>query len=238
MNEFNSLDTLVSTARTRNWCVNPTCTTCGSLDFCNELRKVPKDKIIEELRKLTSEFFILNNDVFRLIIRESSHLPLGGDLLVALEGTPAGEQLQKNIDYANNAFERWQRNQKIREIFESKEAVEARKIERKKSRAIATAPHRERKELNSKEIKKIISIFQLAETKDLLKIATNLNTQISMRTVGGLIYKYLLDHYKKTPISFDDQKIINELSDTHTGHWRKLAKKISKQQSNNQILKI
>ena len=223
MNEFNSLDTLVSTALTRNWCVNPACTTCGSFEFCNAIKTFPRDKIIEDLRKLNNEFFIMNNDVFRLIIREFSQLPLGGDLLVALDGTPAGEQLQKNIDYANNAFERWQRNEKLRATFESKEAVEARKIERKKLREIATAPHRERKDLNKEKITKIISIFHSTAPKDLLKIAKNLNTQIPMRTIGGLIYKILLDHYKKSPVPLQDQKIINELSDIYSGHWKKLA---------------
>jgi hypothetical protein len=37
----------------------------------------------------------MNNDLFRLIIRQCSLLPLGGDLLSSLSGTPAGEQLQK-----------------------------------------------------------------------------------------------------------------------------------------------
>lgn len=67
----------------------------------------------------------------------------------------------------------------------------------------------------------------LTAPKDLLKIAKNLNTQIPMRKIGGLIYKILLDHYKKSPIPLQDQKILNELSDVHLGHWKKLTRKIS-----------
>lgn len=48
----------------------------------------------------------MNNDLFRLIIRQCSLLPLGGDLLSSLSGTPAGEQLQKNIDYYDNEYEK------------------------------------------------------------------------------------------------------------------------------------
>ena len=123
MNEFNSIDTLVSTALTRNWCVEPAFTACGSFEFCNALKTFSRDKIIEDLRKLNNEFFIMNNDVFRLIIRQCSLLPLGGDLLSSLSGTPAGEQLQKNIDYSNNEYEKRQRYEKFRAIYESNEAM-------------------------------------------------------------------------------------------------------------------
>lgn len=171
----------------------------------------------------------MNNDIFRLIIREYSLLPLGGDLLVALDGTPAGEQLQKNIDYANNEYDRRQSYEKFRAIYDSKEAVKARKIERKKLKEIKTAPHRARKDFNKEEITKLISIFKLTTANNVLQEAINPNINISMRVIGGLIYEILLNHYKKTKIPLRDKKIIDELSEKHLGYWKKLANKISTQ---------
>ena len=232
MNEFNSIDTLISTALSRNWCVDPACATCGSFEFCNALKKISRDKIIEDLRKLNHEFFIMNNDVFRLIIRECSLLPLGGDLLSSLSGTPAGEQLQKNIDYSNNEYEKRQRYEKFRAIYESKEAIEERKIKRKELREIATQPHREKKKLNAEEIKNIILIFEKIPSAELLKTAINLETKISMRAIGGLVYKRLLNNFQSSSISLNDKKILIELSKTHNGHWKKLVCKLSINQTN------
>jgi hypothetical protein len=94
-----SLSHLIQIAQRKRWCTRPVCTTCGAHPFRNALREIPRDQVIAGLRLLSRDFISGHTDMFRLVISEVSFFGVGGELLIPLEGTPAGEQLRANIDY-------------------------------------------------------------------------------------------------------------------------------------------
>jgi hypothetical protein len=83
------------------WCVKPFCTTCGSFEFRDELKKFSKDELVEGLKILPAEFMELEDstDALRICFYTASIFGVGGDLLVPLEGTPAWTTLRKVLDY-------------------------------------------------------------------------------------------------------------------------------------------
>ena len=83
------------------WCVKPFCTTCGSFEFRDELKKFSNDEIVEGLKILPVEFMELeeSTDALRICFYTASIFGVGGDLLEPLEGTPAWIVLRKVLDY-------------------------------------------------------------------------------------------------------------------------------------------
>ena len=83
------------------WCVKPFCTTCGSSEFRDELKKFSNDEIVEGLKILPAEFTELeeSTDALRICFYTASIFGVGGDLLEPLEGTPAWTVLRKVLDY-------------------------------------------------------------------------------------------------------------------------------------------
>jgi len=78
------------------FCVNPFCTTCGSLDFKNALNKFTRDEIIEGLKSLPEEYLDLRDseDALLTCFYKASLFGTGGDLVELLKGTPAGKELE------------------------------------------------------------------------------------------------------------------------------------------------
>jgi hypothetical protein len=83
------------------WCVKPFCTTCGSSEFRDELKKFSNDEIVEGLKILPAEFTELEDstDALRICFYSASIFGVGGDLLEPLEDTPAWTVLRKVLDY-------------------------------------------------------------------------------------------------------------------------------------------
>jgi hypothetical protein len=49
-------------------CVNPFCTTCGSLDFKDALNKFTRDEIIEGLKSLSEDYLELRDKINKMVI--------------------------------------------------------------------------------------------------------------------------------------------------------------------------
>lgn len=83
---FNSLDK----------CVDPFCTTCGSLEFKNALNTFTRDEIIEGLKSLPENYLELKNssDALLSCFYKASLFGTGGDLVEPLRGTLAGKELE------------------------------------------------------------------------------------------------------------------------------------------------
>lgn len=86
------------------WCVKPFCTTCGSSEFKNGLKKFSNDEIIEGLKILPDDFMELDDsiDALRICFYTASIFGVGGDLLKPLEGSPAWTVLRQVLDYDKN----------------------------------------------------------------------------------------------------------------------------------------
>jgi hypothetical protein len=78
------------------YCVNPFCTTCGSLDFKDALDKFTRDEIIEGLKSLPEEYLDLRDseDALLTCFCKASLFGTGRDLIELLKGTPAGKELE------------------------------------------------------------------------------------------------------------------------------------------------
>jgi len=78
------------------YCVNPFCTTCGSLDFKKALNKFTRDEIVEGLKSLPEEYLQLrdSDDALLSCFYKASLFGIGGDLVEPLKGTPAGNELE------------------------------------------------------------------------------------------------------------------------------------------------
>jgi hypothetical protein len=214
---------LVNTAERKRWCTRPFCTTCGAHKFRDHLRGIAKDDVISGLRLLSRDFISKHEDMFRLVINEISILGLGGELLAPLKGTPAGEQLQKNIAYQNAALER------RRAYLDSQtpEAVAVRRANKKAARARFTAPHRERKSAAEDNIRAAAQQLDAIPTSDILEVLSLKNFDVPLQAVGGLVYKRLINHYKSTPILTNDLLILSRLAESYSGYWGKILDKIS-----------
>ena len=83
------------------YCVNPFCTTCGSLDFKDALDKFTRDEIIEGLKSLPEEYLDLrdSDDALLTCFYKASLFGFGGDLIEPLKGTPAGKELEFRLKY-------------------------------------------------------------------------------------------------------------------------------------------
>ena len=82
------------------WCVKPYCTTCGSFEFRDELKKFSNDEIIEGLKILPAEFMELegSTDALCICFYTASIFGVGGDLQGPLKGTPVALVLRKVLD--------------------------------------------------------------------------------------------------------------------------------------------
>jgi hypothetical protein len=218
-----ALACLIDTAKRKGWCTTPGCTTCGSQEFRHALRKLPKEEVIKGLRLFSSDFLSEHDDTFRLVILETSLFGVGGELLDPLEGTPAGDQLQANIDYQRRDYERREADLASQTI----EVINERRAQRKTDKERVTAPHRDRKAASENEILAIKSELQLVPVEHILQFVEGKKFDVPMQAVGGLIYKLLLDHYKKNPIQHDDLRVLSLLADRHSGYWRKLFNQVS-----------
>ena len=218
-----SLSHLIQTAERKRWCTRPVCTTCGAHPFRNALREIPRDEVIVGLRLLSRDFISGHTDMFRLVSSEISFFGVGGELLVPLEGTPAGEQLRANIDYQHREYER----RRAYLANQTPEAISERRAERKVAKLQATAPHRERKAASENGIR--LTAQQLNETPAacILGLVALREFDWPVQAVGGLVYKRLLEHYKATPIQGNELRTLSELAERHSGYWKKLFDRVS-----------
>ena len=78
------------------YCVNPFCTTCGSLDFKKALNKFTRDEIIQGLKSLPEEYLDIrdSDDALLSCFYMASLFGTGKDLVEPLKGTPAGKELE------------------------------------------------------------------------------------------------------------------------------------------------
>lgn len=86
------------------YCVNPFCTTCGSLDFKDALDKFTRDEIIEGLKSLPDDYLDLRDskDALLTCFYKASLFGTGGDLIEPLKGTPAGKELEFILKHEKN----------------------------------------------------------------------------------------------------------------------------------------
>jgi hypothetical protein len=59
---------LIEHAKKLKWCIDPQCTTCGSLPFKKELKKIDIFEIVEELLLIPQEFIDTSDNRDALII--------------------------------------------------------------------------------------------------------------------------------------------------------------------------
>ena len=78
------------------YCVDPFCTTCGSLDFKKALNTFTRDEIIEGLKSLPDDYLELNDskDALLTCFYKVSLFGTGHDLIEPLKDTPAGKELE------------------------------------------------------------------------------------------------------------------------------------------------
>ena len=83
------------------YCVNPFCTTCGSLDFKQALDKFTRDEIVEGLKSLPEEYLQLrdSDDALLACFYKASLFGTGWDLVEPLKDTPAGKELEFRLKY-------------------------------------------------------------------------------------------------------------------------------------------
>jgi len=83
------------------YCVNPFCTTCGSLDFKKALDTFSRDEIIEGLKSLPDDYLELrdSDDALLTCFFKASLFGTGIDLIEPLKGTPAGRRLELILKY-------------------------------------------------------------------------------------------------------------------------------------------
>ena len=83
------------------YCVNPFCTTCGSLDFKKALDTFTSDEIIEGLKSLSEDYLELrdSDDALLTCFFKASLFGTGMDLIEPLKGTPAGRRLELILKY-------------------------------------------------------------------------------------------------------------------------------------------
>ena len=83
------------------YCVNPFCTTCGSLDFKKALDTFTSDEIIEGLKSLSEDYLELrdSDDALLTCFYKASLFGTGWDLVEPLKDTPAGKELESILKY-------------------------------------------------------------------------------------------------------------------------------------------
>ncbi len=83
------------------YCVNPFCTTCGSLDFKDALNKFTRDEIIEGLKLLPEEYLDLrdSDDALLTCFFKASLFGTGMDLIQPLKDTPASKELESILKH-------------------------------------------------------------------------------------------------------------------------------------------
>ena len=83
------------------YCVNPFCTTCGSLDFKKALDTFTSDEIVEGLKSLSEDYLELrdSDDALLTCFYKASLFGTGWDLVEPLKDTPAGKELESILKY-------------------------------------------------------------------------------------------------------------------------------------------
>jgi len=83
------------------YCVNPFCTTCGSLDFKKALDTFSRDEIIEGLKSLPDDYLELrdSDDALLTCFYKASLFGTGMDLIEPLKGTAAGKELEFRLKH-------------------------------------------------------------------------------------------------------------------------------------------
>jgi len=160
--------------------------------------------------------------MFRLIISETAYFPTGGDLVDPLAGTPAGVQLVANINHQDLMSER----KAAYLAAQAPDAVARRRAEKKVARALATAPHRDKKSLYLKATKDASMLLNATSTNELLDMVISRDLGLPLRAIGGLVYTRLHKHYRTTPITPSDRVNLAKLAETHSGHWKKLLNQV------------
>lgn len=217
-----SFPQLIEVAQRQKWCVRVVCTTCGALKFRNALREIPRKEVIEGLRAMTPRVLIENSDMFRLIIWETSAFGYGGELLEALAGTPAAEQLQANIDYQNQKDER----RRAYAASQTSEAIAERRAKKKIEAVLATAPHRGRKLAYQDAIRAVAEELAKTPTGDILAVLNSKRFDVPYLAIGGLVYKRLAEYYRTKSIAPSDLTFLSNLAAVHAGHWKKLLDRL------------
>lgn len=218
-----SLEELIDVAERENWCTKPFCTTCGSVSFRAELGKIKREEVIAGLRLLTAEFIAEHSGTFRLIIRDTAYFGFGSDLLGPLEGTPAGNRL--NLD-----IERQERREDDRRRYldsQTPEAIVKRRVEIRAERKEATAPHRDRKLASQETMREARILLDSTPDKDVLTLLDGKGLGAPMLAIGGFLYERLRKHYRGIPMEPSQREILKKLADLHLGHWKQLFDKTS-----------
>ena len=218
-----SLEELIDVADRESWCVRPFCTTCGAVPFRTALSKIKREDVIAGLRLLTTELIMEHSSMFRLIISETAYFRIGGDLLGPLEGTPAGNQLNLDIECQNRRDE--ERSRYI--DSQTPEAIAKRRTEIRAARKQATAPHRDRKLASQEMMREARILLASTPDKDVLALLGSKDLEAPMQAIGGLLYERLRKYYRGTPMDPVHRKILERLADLHLGHWKQLLAKTS-----------
>ena len=122
---MNQLSEILTLAKKHKWCTQPFCTTCGSMEFRNEIKKLNRVELIEQLKGLSDMDTFNSRDAVILCFYEASILGDAKDLVEPLNNSPAGELL-------NSIFAHKEQKQKIREKNEQE------KIDRHQAKVEAT----------------------------------------------------------------------------------------------------
>ena len=202
------------------WCTSFYCTTCGARPFRNALKIIPRDSLIHSLREFSEERCW--GDAFKIIVTDIGILPWGADLLDALDGTPAALEIRWYIQEAN---ERSARHQAYM-ATQTPEAIAQRRIEREKTRAERTQPHRDRSKVRNYAMRDLGAYLATVPTNDLPRLLLEGTFEVPLRALGGFLYRRLLDHYRGNNPNQVDAAAMISLADIHGGHWAKLIDKL------------
>ncbi len=215
---------LISKVIDEKWCTKFYCTTCGAMPFRKALQKISRLELIAGLRELDEYLVTYDRGMFLYIIDELSNLPLGTDLLPELLGTPAGNQLQKIINYETARIKKSNDLEK----FNSIESIADRKIDRKNRRLLATEPHRTKKYSNTEIIKSLINKLDSTSDSQLLEdIDTHVPDKLKI-SFGGIYYKRISTYCRNNELTINELTLLKKFALLTGGFWLKILNSYNK----------
>lgn len=217
-----SLAELIDMAIREEWCTRLFCTTCGARTFRDALRGIPRAEVIVGLRRLPREFVAAHQEIFRMIVMEAAAFPSGEDSVAPLAGTPAGDQLRVDVEFHKL------RREKQGAYLESQapEAIERRRAAEKAARQRATEPHRERKTAMQELVRAAATVLESTPPAEILSMLARNELAAPLQTIGGLAYKRLASHFRRTPARPEDIDVLRRFAAMHKGYWKKLLDRV------------
>jgi hypothetical protein len=124
---MNQLSEILSLAKKNKWCTQPFCTTCGSMEFRNEIKRFNRNELIEQLKGLSDMDTFTSRDAVILCFYKATMLGDVKDLLEPLNNSPAGNLL-KSIFAHKEEKQRIREKNKQEEIDRHQAKVEATRL--------------------------------------------------------------------------------------------------------------